>query len=140
MLFNMINSYQNSRRMVLELELWTWTLFLFKNSKSIYLLKDYSTGSQQQVKIGETFSTWKCIKRGVPQGSVMGPTFFNLFVNDLFYHLKQATLNAHEDDDQINNSNICLLYALQPIVYAAIIFCLFLIHKQQLMAYVPFPI
>ena len=43
---------------------------------SCALLKDYFSERQQRVKIGDTFSNWAGTKRGVPQGTVLGPMFF----------------------------------------------------------------
>ena len=36
----------------------------------------------------------------------MGPMFFNLFINDLFCHVKRAKLNAYADDHQIYLSDV----------------------------------
>ena len=68
---------------------------------SIELLRSYLSARIQRVKIGDTLPEWQLVRRGFPQGNVHGPIFSNVYISDLFYHIKQANLNAYADDQQL---------------------------------------
>ncbi|VDI10310.1 Hypothetical predicted protein [Mytilus galloprovincialis] len=45
--------------------------------------KSYLSDRQQRVGVNGFFSNWNTVKAGVPQGSILGPFLFLLFVNDI---------------------------------------------------------
>ena len=55
-----------------------------------------------RVKVGKATSDWNVMKCGCPQGSSFGPTLWNLYQNDLSYHINEiANLNMYADDHQM---------------------------------------
>ena len=69
------------------------------------LIASYLFQRKQRVKIGNVKSEWGEIGKGVPQGSILGPLIFNIFLNYLFYFVKQGSMYNYADDNSVSVSH-----------------------------------
>lgn len=67
--------------------------------------RSYLTGRYQQVKCNNHLSSLNLVKHGVPQGSILGPLLFLLFVNDLPNASSALHFYLFADDTNIFASN-----------------------------------
>ena len=65
-------------------------------------IKDYLTSRHQRVRINGEFSTRSPVLSGVPQGSVLGPALFLIFVADI-PEIVQNFVSLYADDSKIYN-------------------------------------
>ena len=72
------------------------------SSKLLCWIESFLSQRTQRVKVNGAFSKWTNVSSGVPQGSVLGPILFILYINDLPDNLKHCTCDIFADDTKIH--------------------------------------
>ena len=67
------------------------------SSLSINMIFSYLSNRTHRTKINEYFSERSRIKHGVPQGSILGPLFFNVDLINLFYKCEESNIASYAD-------------------------------------------
>jgi len=67
------------------------------SDKTCNWIQDFLYNRRQRVCVNGQFSKWHPVTSGIPQGSVLGPTLFVLFINDLPLNLKSDTYLFADD-------------------------------------------
>ena len=61
----------------------------------------YLSDRQQRVRINSSLSNSLTIRHGVPQGSILGPLLFNLYINDLPSVCTTCHVESYVDDSKL---------------------------------------
>jgi hypothetical protein len=72
--------------------------------ESVNWIRSFLTGRSQRVRIGGAISSPKLVPTGVPQGGVLSPLVFVLFVSDLQQWLNHSTAPTYADDTPTQTS------------------------------------
>ena len=64
------------------------------SEQALLILSSYLSNRKQRVKINNTFSSWTDLIQGVPQGSVLGPLLFNIYLNDIYFFYSKILMYA----------------------------------------------
>ena len=72
------------------------------SKESLKLIKSYLTNRWQRNKLNTGFSKWTEILLRVPQGSVLAPLLFNVYINDLFFLTENTYVCNYADETTFN--------------------------------------
>lgn len=71
------------------------------SSSAVKLIRSYLCDRRQSVHNGDMKSTSCLVKRGVPQGSILGPLLYTIYSNDLPSQIEHCKIHMYADDVQL---------------------------------------
>ena len=72
------------------------------NKNLLKFIYSYLKERNQRVKMNSEVSTWDEILSGVPQGFVLGPLLFNIFINYLFLFVDYSDICNYANDNSLS--------------------------------------
>ena len=85
------------------------------SQSAMSLTSSYLLGRKQRVCLHGVGSSYSELRAGLPQGSLLGPLLFNIFINDLNYAVPDVSLRLNADDTTLYASDVSPI-ALQFVV------------------------
>ena len=72
-----------------------------RHQSAVECFRSYHSNRYHCCIINNTLGDWRKIIVVVPQGSILGPLLFNIFLNNIFFFLKDSNLGNYTDDSTL---------------------------------------
>jgi hypothetical protein len=69
--------------------------------KAYNIIKNYLSNRQQKVRINNKYSKYRTVNTGIPQGTILGPLLFIIYINDMLFSIPEESILSYADDTAI---------------------------------------
>ena len=118
----------------IDYELLIAKLYAYGFDKSyLYFINSYLKGRKRRTKINSSYNAFAEIHLGIPQGSILGPLHFYIYICDLFFENSDIDIANYTDDNALyaySSDLDALIFKLQK--HSERIFSLF--HNSNLIS------
>ena len=82
---------------------------------SLVFMQSYPSERQQRTKVNNVYSTYSDMLYGVPQGTILDPLLFNIYIRDRFYDIDICDIPSYADDNTPYTSDFNLEEVIQKL-------------------------
>ena len=72
----------------------------------LIFIQSYLSERKQRAKVNNAYSTYSDILYGIPQGSLLGPLLFSIYISDMFYDINNCDIASYADDNTPYTSDL----------------------------------